>query len=125
MSSLTEGRYSGEFVVSEGAGTISREKADVDVPAGETLEPGYVLGQVTATGHYAPYDDANSDGTETAAAILCGPRLDNSAGAIVSTLAATIIKRLAEVRANDLEWKSGVDESGGTTDLAALLIIAR
>lgn len=124
MSSLTEGRYAGEFLISEGPGTISREAANVDVPASTTLEPGHVLGVVTATGHYAPYDDANSDGTETAAAILCGPRLVNDA-AIMATQAAAVIARLAEVRADDLQWDTGVDEAGGTTDLAALLIIAR
>lgn len=124
MSTLTEGRYAGEFLLSEAPGTLSRDAGTVDVPASTTLEPGTVLGLLSATGHWAPYDDANSDGSETAAGILCGPRLVNDEVTEVS-LDAAIVTRLAEVRSADLVWSDGVDEAGGIVDLATLDIVAR
>ena len=36
----------------------------------KALPAGQVLGIVTASGQYAPYDDAATDGTEVAVAIL-------------------------------------------------------
>jgi len=43
----------------------------VTVASGEgVLEAGTVLGKVTASGKYAAYDNAASDGTQTAVAIL-------------------------------------------------------
>ncbi len=124
MTALTEGRYPGEFLLSEAPGTLSREAGTVDVPANTTLEPGTVLGQLSGTGHYAPYDDANTDGTETAAGLLYGPRLVNDTGAVVA-MDATIVVRLAEVETASLAWGVGVDEAGGAVDLAALIIIMR
>ncbi|MGH6898651.1 MAG: head decoration protein, partial [Geminicoccaceae bacterium] len=47
MPELLEGRYAGEFVVSEGNGKISRET--ITVLSGETLQAGAVLGKVTAS----------------------------------------------------------------------------
>lgn len=124
MSSLTEGRYAGEFLLSEANGSLSREAGTVDVPAATTIEPGTVLGVVSGTGHYAAYDEANSDGTETAAGILYGARLVNDDDE-AAAMAATILVRLAEVRTDDLIWGDGVDEDGGIADLAAALILAR
>ena len=45
----TEGRYAGEFIVSEGNGKISRETTTV--LSGQTLQAGAVLGKVTASGN--------------------------------------------------------------------------
>ena len=56
MPELQEGRYAGEFVVSEGNGKISRET--IIVLSGETLEAGAVLGKVTASGKYKALDPA-------------------------------------------------------------------
>jgi len=125
MTALTEGRYPGDFLVSEAPGTLSRDDGTVDVPAATTtMEPGTVLGQLSATGHWVPYDDAASDGSEVAAGILYGPRLENDTGAI-SSQAATIVTRLAEVRDAGLIWGAGVDETAGLAGLAALFIVAR
>lgn len=44
MATLTEGRYSGEFMISEGNGTISREAVTLDTG---DLQPGTVLGKIT------------------------------------------------------------------------------
>ena len=44
--------HAGEFLLSEGAGNISREA--INVAAGPALNPGQVLGLVTASGEFAP-----------------------------------------------------------------------
>lgn len=76
MSIKTEGVHAGEFLLSEANGTRSREEitlaaTTVDLPAGQ------LLGQLTASGHYVPYDPDSeadpADGSETAAAILWAP----------------------------------------------------
>ncbi|WP_286800172.1 head decoration protein [Pseudomonas sp. UBA4034] len=66
-----ESMHAGEFLLSEGAGNISREA--INVAAGPALEPGQILGLVTATGEFAPYHATAEDGTENAVAILYGP----------------------------------------------------
>ncbi|WP_426178095.1 head decoration protein [Pseudomonas sp. TWRC1-2] len=63
--------HAGEFLLSEGPGTISREA--INVAAGPALEPGQILGRVTATGEFAPYQPTAEDGSENAIAILYGP----------------------------------------------------
>lgn len=67
----TESMHAGEFLLSEGAGNISREA--INVAAGAALEPGQILGLITATGEFAPYKPAAEDGSENAIAILYGP----------------------------------------------------
>lgn len=66
-----ESMHAGEFLLSEGAGNISREA--INVAAGAALEPGQILGLVTLTGEFAPYKPTAEDGTENAIAILYGP----------------------------------------------------
>ena len=66
-----ESMHAGEFLLSEGAGNISREA--INVAAGPALEPGQILGLVTATSEFAPYQPTAEDGTENAVAILYGP----------------------------------------------------
>lgn len=63
--------HAGEFLLSEGAGNISREA--INIAAGDALSPGQVLGLRTATGEFAPYDSAAEDGSEVAMAILFAP----------------------------------------------------
>ncbi|OLY76445.1 hypothetical protein AU074_18300 [Pseudomonas sp. ATCC PTA-122608] len=66
-----ESMHAGEFLLSEGAGNISREA--INVAAGAALEPGQILGLVTLTSEFAPYQSTAEDGTENAIAILYGP----------------------------------------------------
>lgn len=111
----TEGFHAGEFLLSEGAGSISREQVtlaatDVALPAGQ------VLGIVTASGEYAPYDNAATDGSEVAAAILYAPK-----PASTGPQAATVVARLAEVIDVAL---TGLD-SAARADLKARNIIIR
>src|SRR5665213_1053915 len=125
MPSLTEQTYPGEFLISESNGRGSRDDATVTVLAGQKMVPGTVLGKITATGKYVPYDDRDTDGRENAAAILYGPTLDATDDDANTDFDAVIIDFAAEVRAALLVWVVGASESGGLSDLAALGIKAR
>ncbi|HDS0929586.1 TPA: head decoration protein [Pseudomonas putida] len=63
--------HAGEFLLSEGAGKISREA--INVVAGPALVAGQLLGLVTASGEFAPYNPAAEDGSENAVCILFAP----------------------------------------------------
>jgi hypothetical protein len=117
MPVLNEGRYAGEFLVSEGNGRISRET--ITVLSGETLEAAAVLGKVTASGKYKALDPA----AEVAAGILY-VAVDASA----ADAEGVAIVRLAEVNAAELVWPAGITGPEQTTalgELAARDIIAR
>jgi hypothetical protein len=126
MATKTEGQHTGEFVVSEGNGTISREEATVTVAAATKLSPGMVLGKITATGKYVPYNNGAADGSEVAAAVLYG-EADNSPGGAPADFTRTIIARVAEVRSADLDWNGQLQAAidAGIVDLAAKNIIVR
>jgi hypothetical protein len=123
MTPLSETKHDGEFLLSEAHGALSRQAVTVDVPAATTLEPGTVLGKLSGTGHYAPYDDSASDGTETAVAILYAGLTND--GVAPAAMNGVVIDCLAEVRSDDLVWGDGVDDDGGLADLAARYIKAR
>ena len=101
MPVLQEGRYAGEFVVSEGNGKISRET--ITVLSGQTLEAGAVLGKVTASGKYKALDPAAVDGSEVAAGILY-----DAVDASAADAEGVAIVRLAEVNAAELVWPAGI-----------------
>ncbi len=122
MPTLTEGRRAGDFILSEQNGRLSRDTVTVDVPA-ESLSPGYVLGIVSATGHYAPYDNSASDGTEEAAGVLYAELVN--AGPAPASMTGVVINFGAEVRKDGLTWLSDDDEAEGLVDLAAVAIKAR
>ncbi len=126
MSSKSEGRYAGEFILSEDNGKRSRDVVTVTVAANTTLEAGTVLGKITATGKYVEYDNNAVDGTQAAAAILYDRQV-NGTGAGVD-VAAVILNADSEVRSADLVWKSNQiagDKTAGLADLLALGIKAR
>lgn len=112
---INEGIHDGEFLLSEGNNTISREKLTL-AATGSDLVSGTLLGKVTATGHYKPYSDGASDGSQTVTAILY-----KGVKANAGTQPIVVIARLAEVAAAKL---TGLD-ANGTADLAALNIIVR
>ena len=115
MANLTEGIHNGEFLLSEGNGYFSREKVTLKATA-SVIKSGTLMGKVTATGYYAPYADAASDGTQTAVGVLYHDAPINT-----GTQAGVLIVRQAEVAEARL---TGLD-TNGRTDLAALGIIIR
>ncbi len=123
---LTEGKHTGEFILSEANGNRSRDIVVVTVPANTTLEPGHVLAKLSATGKYTEYDNAGSDGSESAAGVLYGA-LTNDTGAPVD-IDGVVVNQDAEVRGADLAWKAGLsdnDKTAGKADLLALGIKVR
>jgi hypothetical protein len=121
MPVLTEGRYSGEFIVSEGNGRISRET--VIVLSGQNLQAAAVLGKITASGKYKVLDPAASDGSQTAAGVLY-----DAVDASAVDAEGVVIVRLAEVNAAELVWPAGItggQKTAALGQLVALNIIAR
>jgi hypothetical protein len=109
-----ESMHAGEFLLSEGAGNISREA--INVAAGPALEPGQILGLVTATSEFAPYQPTAEDGTENAIAILYGPLGESDV-----VRRGRAIVRLAEVSEGHL---TGLDLAAEKA-LAAHFVIVR
>lgn len=114
MTSKLEPMHAGEFLLSEGAGNISREA--INVAAGHALEPGQILGLVTTSSEFAPYSPTAEDGTENAVAILYGPLGESD---VVRRGRAVV--RLAEVSEAHL---TGLDPAAEKA-LAAHFVIVR
>lgn len=115
MTIKTEGVHAGEVLLSEANGTRSRE--EITLAATDAVLPaGQLLGKVTASGNYAPYNNAATDGSEVAAAVLYAP-----VGISASAQRSVGIVRDAEVKRALL---TGLDTTG-EADLLALGIIAR
>jgi hypothetical protein len=120
MTTLTESIHTGEYLLSEGNGAISREQV---VIAGGDYPAGQVLGIITASGKYTAHDPAAADGSEVAAAILYGP-----VDASVADADGVITARLAEVNDDLLTWKAGIsapDKAAGIATLATNDIYVR
>jgi hypothetical protein len=123
---LTEDKRPGAFILAEAPNTISRDTVTVTVAATTTLSPGQVLGKITATGKFVPYDNGAtpaSDGSQNAAGILYGELVN--ADSSPADMDGVIVNWTAEVRKADLVWGTGMDEDAGLADLAALGIKGR
>jgi hypothetical protein len=114
MTTKTESFHSGEFILSEGNGAISRE--EITVVSGQDLVAGQVVGKISVGGKYKDYDNGASDGSQTAAGILLDA-VDASGG----DKKGVIIESDAEVKGDALDWGSetGSDITAGIADLLA------
>ncbi|QRQ86255.1 head decoration protein [Cupriavidus oxalaticus] len=112
---LIEGKHTGEFLLSEGNGSISREEVTIAAAAG-ALVPGTVMGKISASGKYVAYNNAAADGSEVAAAVLYAGAPD-----LAVDQQAVVIARQAEVIEAEL---TGLDATA-KADLAAVGIIVR
>lgn len=116
---ITVGR--GTVAVAFSAGGLSFTLADgsTDFIAGD----GFNITVAAGSNKYKEYNPANTDGSETAIAILY-----DAVDASAADKAGTIIARSAEVVAADLLWFSGASspqKATGLAQLATLGIIAR
>lgn len=99
MTILTEGRHTGGFIVWEAFRDYCREVVTIATGgANPILEPGTVLGKITASGKYAAHDPGAVDGTETAIAVLWG-KADATAADVD---AVVLLRGPAIVNSNDL-----------------------
>ncbi len=106
MATLTEGQTPGDFLMFEESAHYSRQ--EITVAAGADLEPGTVLGKVTASGAFVACDPAASDGAETAAGVLLTPAA--AKGADVPKM--VMLARHSQVRRGGLTFGSGITTSG-------------
>lgn len=114
------------FVLSEGNGLISRDVVTIASGAGK-LDPGTVLGQITANKKFVASPNASvegSEGAETAKAILA-----YGVDATDTDVEAVVVSRHAEVKDPMLVFHASVDNDTkrGTklSQLATATIIAR
>ncbi len=114
MATLTEGKHPGGFLVWEAFRDYTRET--ITIAAG-TLEPGTVLGKITASGKYAAHAPDAVDGTETAVAVLWG-KADASAG---DAPAVAVVRGPAIVNRHDLVFAGTPDAAEITAAHTALL----
>jgi hypothetical protein len=123
---LSERFYTAAYLISEANGFRSRD-AGIIKNAGSTalvLDAGLVLGTLTADASFVPYDNAGTDGSEVASAVLYAPVIVPAAG----QAKVTVTSRDAEVNASELRWDAAVDAAGkaaGLADLKAKGIVAR
>ncbi len=115
MPTLTEGRHTAEFLLSEANGYQSREVVTL-AAAAAALSAGTVLGKITASGKYAAYSNAAGDGTQTAVGVLYANAPDSAADQEV-----VMIARNAEVKGTSL---TGSD-APAVVELAAVGILVR
>jgi hypothetical protein len=122
MSVFTEGKHTGEFLVSKANGT--RSMSTGVVLSGEVLVAGQLVGVVSLSGKIKAYNPANIDGTETVAGIIYD-NVDATAGDLSGKV---LVVRDAEVRQSDLTYFTGANAGQITTantGLEALGIIVR
>lgn len=83
------------------------------------IKSGCVLGKVTATGFYGPYDDAASDGRQTAKGLL----FDSESVRTGQTKALNAIFRRGDVDATRLPYTGvvGAIDANGKADLPLIL----
>lgn len=120
---FSEGRHSGEFLLTEGNGQISREVGVIASGSG-IIAPGTVLGKITASGKYVASPATGADGSQTAVAVALYGCDATSADQKVA-----IVARDSEVKAEALVFQSTVNDStkkaAKATQLAAVGIIVR
>jgi hypothetical protein len=120
MATKTEGNHSAEFLLSNEE-TLSFDKGVLIT--GQNLAAGTVLGKITASGKYTLHNNAASDGSEVAAAILY-----DATDATAADTPCTVVSRIAEVADAKLIFKSGISAPNRAAAIVALStqhIIAR
>ena len=123
MTTLTEGKHAGGFLVWEVLRDFTRETVTLVSGAGR-LAPGTVLGRITTGGKYTILTPGASNGSQNAAGILWGPvnATDADAPGVVILRGPVIVNR------HEIIWPEGASEAQittATTALAALGIILR
>ena len=113
MAARMESVHTGEFLVSEGNNSISREQ--IELGADLTLLAGTVLGRNTATNVYSPLDTTADDGRQMAAALLYSNVTTDATGG-----EAVAITRTAEVDQSLLGWPEAITDTEKDTAIAEL-----
>ena len=123
MTTLTEGKHAGGFLVWEVLRDYTRDTVTVASGAGK-LEPGTVLGKITAGGKVTALAPAATNGSQTAAGILWAG-VDASAA---DAPGVVLLRGPAIVNRHEIVWPEGATEvqiTAATTALATLGLILR
>lgn len=123
MTTLTEGKHAGGFLVWEVLRDFTRETVTLASGAGK-LAPGTVLGKITTGGKYTVLTPAATNGSQTAAGILWGTADATAADAP----GVVLVRGPAIVNRHEIVFPEGATEAQittATTALAALGIILR
>ena len=123
MTMLTEGKHAGGFLVWEVLRDYTRETVTIASGAGK-LEPGTVLGKITAGGKYTTLAPAATNGSQNAAGILWD-KVDASAADAPGVI---MLRGPAIVNRHEIIWPDGATEAqitAATTALATIGIILR
>ena len=123
MTTLTEGKHAGGFLVWEVLRDYTRETVTIASAAGK-LEPGTVLGKITTGGKYTALAPAATNGSQNAAGILWAG-VDATAA---DAPGVVVLRGPAIVNRHEIIWPEGATEAQittATTALAALGIILR
>lgn len=118
MTTYTDGPRNGGYIASEANGTRSREVETLAM--GQSLQPGTVLGRLTASGELVQLDPAAApaDGSEKAVAVLFA-----AVDAITAAQPAVITARDTEVVGHSLIWPTGITPEQKSTALAELELL--
>lgn len=121
MTTFTEGRHAGEFIHSEAEAGRSRD--NVIIPAGTgVVEPGTVLGKVTASGKFVP--STATSVTETAGAQTALAVSINRVDATSADVKAAVISRAAQVKGFALKYDPSVNDPAKVAAKVAQLVAA-
>jgi len=123
MTTLTEGKHAGGFLVWEVLRDYTRETVTIASGAGK-LEPGTVLGKITTGGKFTALAAAATNGSQNAAGILWAG-VDATAA---DAPGVVVLRGPAIVNRHEIVWPEGATEvqiTAATTALAALGIILR
>ena len=118
MTTLTEGKHAGGFLVWETLRDYTRETVTIASGAGK-LAPGTVLGRITTGGKFIALTPAATNGSQNAAGILWAGT-DTSGG---DAPAVVILRGPAIVNRHELVWPVGATEAQITAATAALALL--
>lgn len=123
MTTLTEGKHAGGFLIWEVLRDYTRETVTIASGAGK-IAPGTVMSKITTGGKYTGLAPTASNGSQTAAGILWADVDASDADA----LGVVILRGPAIVNRHEIVWPDGATEAQiatATTALAGLGIILR
>lgn len=113
LGAQVKGRETADYILTEGNGSISRE--EIVIAQSGVIEPGTVLGQVTATKKYVALDVAQTDGSQVAVAVNYA-RIDATNGDVPCVISA----RDSELKKDQLIWPAGITEPQKAAAIAQL-----
>ncbi|ALI55976.1 head decoration protein [Celeribacter marinus] len=123
MTTLTEGKHAGGFLIWEVLRDYTRETVTIASGAGK-IAPGTVMSKITTGGKYTGLAPTASNGSQTAAGILWADVDASDADA----LGVVILRGPAIVNRHEIVWPDGATEAqitSATMALAGLGIILR